>query len=212
MSLNIIITKKVPFARQETSDTITTKLLTLADYLTSYTDRPLLGLGVSTVGVVDTINGRITYITDFFNIHELEIKSVLERHVDIPVFVKNDMQSAALCEMYFGIGKVKDHFIYLGLTIGVGASIVANQQLLNNMTGSCGELGHMTINYKDGEQCQCGSAVVWSSQPVFPKSSNISIRRVTLIFQIFVKLLLFAIIMSLPELSLWMFQISWLMH
>ena len=157
LSLNIIITKKVPFARQETSDTITTKLLTLADYLTSYTDRPLLGLGVSTVGVVDTINGRITYITDFFNIHELEIKSVLERHVDIPVFVKNDMQSAALCEMYFGIGKVKDHFIYLGLTIGVGASIVANQQLLNNMTGSCGELGHMTINYKDGEQCQCGS-------------------------------------------------------
>lgn len=157
LSLNIIITKKVPFARQETSDTITTKLLTLADYLTSYSDRPLLGLGVSTVGVVDTINGRITYITDFFNIHELEIKSILERHVDIPVFVKNDMQSAALCEMYFGLGKVKDHFIYLGLTIGVGASIVANQQLLNNMTGSCGELGHMTINYKDGEQCQCGS-------------------------------------------------------
>ena len=67
------------------------------------------------------------------------------------------MQSAALCEMYFGLGKIKDHFIYVGLTAGVGASIVANRQLLNNLTGSCGELGHMTINYKSGEQCKCGS-------------------------------------------------------
>lgn len=122
------------------------------------------------------------------------------------------MQSAALCEMYFGLGKVKDHFIYLGLTIGVGASIVANQQLLNNMTGSCGELGHMTSIIRTANNANVEAAVVWSSQPVFPKSSNISIRRVTLIFQIFVKLLLFAIIMTLPELSLWMFQISWLMH
>lgn len=157
LSLNIITSKKILFSKCETSDSITNKLLTLADYLTAYTDRPLLGLGVSTVGVVDTIKGRITYITDFFDIHELEICSVLEEHLNIPVFVKNDMQAAALCEMYFGIGTEKDYFIYVGLTNGVGSSIVANKQLLNNLTGSCGELGHMTINYKTGEQCQCGS-------------------------------------------------------
>lgn len=157
LSLNIITSKKILFSKNETTDTITTKLLTLADYLVSYSDRSLLGLGISTVGVVDTINGKITYITEFFGIHELEIKSILEKHLDIPVFVKNDMQSAALCEMYFGIGKIKDYFIYVGLTNGVGSSIVANKQLLNNLTGSCGELGHMTINYKTGKLCQCGS-------------------------------------------------------
>lgn len=157
LSLNIITSKKIIFSKQETSDSITVKLLALADYLTGYTDRTLLGLGISTVGVVDTIKGRITYITDFFDIHELEICSVLEKHLNIPVFVKNDMQSAALCEMYFGIGREKDYFIYVGLTTGVGSSIVANKQLMNNLTGSCGELGHMTINYKTGEQCQCGS-------------------------------------------------------
>lgn len=157
LSLNIITHKKISFAPAETKESLTAKILSLADYLTSFSNRPLLGLGVSTVGVVDTINGSITYITDFFDIQEMEIKSFLEPHLNIPVFVKNDMQSAALCEMYFGLGKIKDHFIYVGLTNGVGSSIVANKQLLNNLTGSCGELGHMTIDYKNGELCKCGS-------------------------------------------------------
>lgn len=141
----------------------------------------------------------------------MEIKSVLERHVDIPVFVKMicNPQHSAKCT---GLGKVKDHFIYLGLTIGVGASIVANQQLLNNMTGSCGELGHMTINYKDGEQCQCGSRGCLELTASVPKIIEHINQACNTDFSDFREALAFAIIMTLPELSLWMFQISWLMH
>lgn len=157
LSLNIITQKKIIFSYLETKESISDKILSLAEYLINFSNRPLLGLGVSTVGVVDTINGNITYITDFFDIQEMEIKSLLEPYFNIPIFVKNDMQSAALCEMYFGLGKIKDYFIYVGLTNGVGSSIVANKQLLNNLTGSCGELGHMTIDYKNGAQCKCGS-------------------------------------------------------
>lgn len=157
LALNIITQKKISFAKNETKDSIAEKLLSLTDYLIHFSNRPLLGLGVSTVGVVDTIKGRITYITDFFDIQQMEIQSLLEPHVDVPVFVKNDMQSSALCEMYYGLGKTKDHFIYVGLTNGVGSSIVANKQLFNNLTGSCGELGHMTIDYKNGAPCKCGS-------------------------------------------------------
>lgn len=157
LSLNIITHKKVTFHTNETKASISEKILSLASYLTEFSNRPLLGLGFSTVGVVDTINGRITYVTDFFDIEEMDIKALLQAHFDIPIFVKNDMQSAALCEMYYGLGKMKDHFIYVGLTNGVGSSIVANKQLFNNLTGSCGELGHMTIDYKNGALCKCGS-------------------------------------------------------
>ncbi len=157
ISLNIITLKKIPLSRSETKETIGDKLLSLAQYLIGFSSRPLLGLGISTAGVVDTIKGKITYIMDFYGIKEMEIQSFLQPRLNIPIFVKNDMQSAALCEMYYGLGNIKDHFIYVGLTNGVGSAVVANKQLLNNLTGSCGELGHMTINYLTGERCQCGS-------------------------------------------------------
>lgn len=157
LSLQLLVSKKIFFDSNENKKTITEKLLKMAEYLIHFSSRPLLGLGVSTVGVVDAIHGKISYITDFFDFKELEIASSLQSALNIPVFVKNDMQSAALCEMYFGLGKQKDHFIYVGLTNGVGSAIVANKQLLNNLTGSSGELGHMSINYLTGEQCKCGS-------------------------------------------------------
>ncbi|MCI8416366.1 MAG: ROK family protein [Lachnospiraceae bacterium] len=157
MALHPIARKTIPLSRVENKQTIFEKLLSLSKWLVHQSKRPLLGLGVATVGVVDTMHGKISYVTDFYGIEELEITSLLQPHLNIPVFVKNDMQSAALCEMYFGLGRTKDHFIYVGLTKGVGAAIVANRQLLNNLTGSSGELGHTTINYQNGEPCKCGS-------------------------------------------------------
>lgn len=156
LSLNIIFQKKICFSSSENVQSISDKLIALSQYLVNNSNRQLLGLGISTIGVVNSLNGKITYVMDFFDINELDIQSLIEPYVNVPVFVKNDMQSTALCEMYFGLGKTKDHFIYVGLTNGIGSAIVANKQLLNNLTGSCGELGHTTVNHR-GELCKCGN-------------------------------------------------------
>ena len=154
-SLKLITAKRVDFDAHETEATILDKLVEMGHYLLNFSDRRVVGMGISCVGVVDSQTGCIKNITGFFDIRTLDIKSRMTEEFDMPIYVKNDMQSSALCEMYFGIGKRTDNFIYVGITNGIGSAVVSNRQLMNNL-GSGGELGHTTINYL-GPKCDCGS-------------------------------------------------------
>lgn len=173
-SLKLIAAKRVDFAAHETEETVMDKLIEMGHYLLSFSDRHIIGMGISCVGVVDSQNGVIKNVTGFFGIKTLDIKSRISEEFDLPVFVKNDMQSSALCEMYFGIGKRTDNFIYVGITNGIGSAVVSNRQLLNNY-GSGGELGHTTINYQ-GPKCDCGSCgclEMYASVPNILKKINL---------------------------------------
>jgi len=173
-SLKLITAKRVDFDVQETDATVLDKLVEMGQYLLSFSHRRIMGIGISCVGVVDSQNGVIRNVTGFFGIKTLDIKSRMEKEFEIPVYVKNDMQSSALCEMYFGIGKKTDNFIYVGITNGIGSAVVSNRQLMNNL-GSGGELGHTTINYQ-GPLCDCGSRgclEMYASVPNFLKRINL---------------------------------------
>ena len=173
-SLKLITAKRVDFDVQETDATVLDKLVEMGQYLLSFSHRRIMGIGISCVGVVDSQNGVIRNVTGFFGIKTLDIKSRMEKEFEIPVYVKNDMQSSALCEMYFGIGKRTDNFIYVGITNGIGSAVVSNRQLMNNL-GSGGELGHTTINYQ-GPLCDCGSRgclEMYASVPNFLKRINL---------------------------------------
>ncbi|WP_394925222.1 ROK family protein [uncultured Robinsoniella sp.] len=174
LSLKLVAAKQEDFEENETSESILEKTYRLAEYLLHLTERPVLGIGISTIGVVDTIHGVIKNVTNFFDIKEMDIKSYMSNRFDIPVYVKNDMQAAALCEMYYGIGQQKENFLYIGITNGIASAIVSNKQLLNNLTGSCGELGHTTIDFK-GPKCNCGNRgclELYASAPVIIKRIN----------------------------------------
>jgi len=173
-SLKLITAKRIDFDAQETDATVLDKLVGMGKYLMSFSHRRIIGMGISCVGVVDSQNGVIRNVTGFFGIKTLDIRSRMEKEFEIPVYVKNDMQSSALCEMYFGIGKRTDNFIYVGITNGIGSAVVSNRQLMNNL-GSGGELGHTTINYQ-GPLCDCGSRgclEMYASVPNFLKRINL---------------------------------------
>lgn len=152
MSLNMLANQKVAFESHETAETILEKMRVLIEHLLAQMDRPILGIGISTAGIVDDEAGKIRYITDFFGIQELGIKEYLSQFLDYPIFVSNDMQAAGLCELYFGTGRSEDDFLYVGVCNGVGAAVITGHELLD----ACGELGHMTVN-SSGPQCTCGS-------------------------------------------------------
>lgn len=156
LTLQLITAKHVNLDNYEDENSILEKVASLTDYLLNFSNRKILGLGISVIGVVNTTKGSVENVTNFYNIKKLSIKEYLDKKFDIPIFVKNDMQSAALSEMYFGLGKNYNNFIYVGISNGIGSAIISNGQLFNNSTGSCGEFGHMSINFL-GEKCDCGS-------------------------------------------------------
>lgn len=78
----------------------------------------------------------------------------LEAAFGCPAFMDNDANAAALGEWRFGAGRGLDSLLYVQISTGVGAGIIASRQLLRG-AGLAGEFGHMTIA-PDGPECVCG--------------------------------------------------------
>lgn len=152
LSMTPIVQKDIPLSQAETEETILNKLQQLTECLIAGITRPILGLGISTGGVINREKGVIEYITNFFDIKKLDLRGHLSQFFDFPIYVCNEVHAAALCELYFGHGQTEDNFLYVGLTYGIAASIVFERKLLD----FCGEMGHMTIDYH-GPKCACGS-------------------------------------------------------
>ena len=78
----------------------------------------------------------------------------LQNSLQLPVFIENDANAAALGE-FRGGGYEGDSFILVTLGTGIGGGIILNGQLFNGINNAAGELGHMVICL-DGEPCCCG--------------------------------------------------------
>ena len=125
------------------------------------TNRHVLGLGVSLPGLVDVASGVLLFAP---NMHwsDVPIKEWLQKDFDIPIYVDNKANMAALAESYFGSARDSKYVLYINITAGVGAGIVLNQRIMAGASGLAGEVGHMTIN-PDGPECNCGSRGCWET-------------------------------------------------
>ena len=79
----------------------------------------------------------------------------LTGHWDLPAFLTNDANAAALGEKSFGVARGLDHFVTLTLGTGLGSGIVSHGKLLTGSRGMAGEIGHVNV-FPDGRQCKCG--------------------------------------------------------
>ena len=151
-SMHLLDREEVALGEVESEQTVLEKLRWLVQTLIARCERTICGIGVATVGAVNPENGSIAYITSFYGIEKLPVADFLRGHFPYPVYVANDMQAAGLCELYFGVGREEDDFLYVGITNGVGAALISNRELFE----SHGEMGHMSINC-NGPQCTCGN-------------------------------------------------------
>jgi glucokinase len=79
----------------------------------------------------------------------------IKERINVPVFMTNDANAAAMGEMIFGGAKKMKDFIVLTLGTGLGSGIVINGEVVYGHTGFAGELGH-TIVVPGGRDCGCG--------------------------------------------------------
>jgi predicted NBD/HSP70 family sugar kinase len=124
----------------------------LAQQLREATDRPVLGIGVGTPGVVD---GRGVVL----NAHNLgwagvDLAGTLRRELDLPVYVANDANTAVLGEYTFGETEAAD-LMLVRIGTGLGAGLLVGGALVEGHTSAAGEIGHVVVD-PDGVRCACG--------------------------------------------------------
>ncbi|MBI4394924.1 MAG: ROK family protein [Candidatus Omnitrophica bacterium] len=117
--------------------------------------RHLLGIGVAVPGAVDPRREGVLKSPNLPSWEGFPLKRVLFKEFQVPVWIENDANAAALGEQYFGSGRGIDHFLYLTISTGIGSGIVANDSLLRGASGLAGEVGHMTV-VQNGLLCPCG--------------------------------------------------------
>ena len=78
-----------------------------------------------------------------------------KKHYDLPMFLTNDANAAAIGEMVYGSAKHMKNFIIITLGTGLGSGLVVNGELVYGHDGFAGELGHLTI-VPGGRMCATG--------------------------------------------------------
>ena len=116
------------------------------------------GVGLGSPGFIDVEKGRVLAIGG--NIEGwsgTRIKEELSKELgEMPIFVENDANVAAICEEWLGAAKGLDSFIMLTLGTGLGGGIYSKKSGIwygKNYEGA--ELGH-AILYPNGRLCNCG--------------------------------------------------------
>jgi glucokinase len=72
------------------------------------------------------------------------------------VNVANDANIAALGEMWMGGGMGSQDIVMVTLGTGVGGGIIIDGRIHTGTNGAGGEIGHIVVNDKETENCNCG--------------------------------------------------------
>ncbi|MDY3051988.1 MAG: ROK family glucokinase [Ndongobacter sp.] len=115
----------------------------------------IVGVGVGVPGMVLEQNFVVHCVNVPF--HATCVGSELNERLQVPVFVANDANLAALGELWRGSGRgVRDLVLYT-LGTGVGGGIVIDGKIVSGCHGAGGEIGHMPVLETPRERhCGCG--------------------------------------------------------
>ncbi|MBR6702766.1 MAG: ROK family protein [Clostridia bacterium] len=119
----------------------------------------IVSVGVGTPGTVNKTNGYIEFANNL-NFKQVPAKEMLELLLELPVYLDNDANCAALGEAVAGVGKGSKNFVAITLGTGVGSGIIIDGKIINGANYAAGEMGHMVICI-DGEHCNCGRRGCW---------------------------------------------------
>lgn len=113
----------------------------------------LYGIGVGLAGVVEQNTGILRH-SPIFGWQGLPIGKMIQKQLQVPVFIDNDVNTVTLTEKWFGIARDIDHFLTVTVGRGVGMGIVVNGRLYRGK-GGAGEIGHVVVD-PNGLNCSCG--------------------------------------------------------
>jgi predicted NBD/HSP70 family sugar kinase len=115
-------------------------------------ERPLLGVGCATPGIVDDHGVVLTAAHVKWTDEPLAAK--LTEAVNVPCYVANDANAAVLAE-YGALQNATENLLLVRVGGGVGAGVVIGGELFVGDQFAAGEIGHVVVD-DEGALCKCG--------------------------------------------------------
>lgn len=87
---------------------------------------------------------------------KIEVVNIMQGHFQLPSFITNDANAAAIGEKVFGHAQNMKEFGVITLGTGLGSGIVVHGKVLYGYRGFGGEFGHIVVE-NQGRFCGCGN-------------------------------------------------------
>ena len=130
-------------------------VFTLIRRLLALTEKPILGIGIGTPGLMDPHAGVVRTAVNL-DWRDLPLADLLQKEFELPTYVANDCQAAALAEFTFNRRQAEKNLVVVKVGRGIGAGIILDGKLFYGDNFGAGEIGHMEI-VKGGDLCLCGN-------------------------------------------------------
>jgi N-acetylglucosamine repressor len=127
----------------------------LIDELVRLETRPLLGIGISTPGLMDA-SAEVVRRAVNFGWQDLHLKALIQARYRLPVYMGNLAHMAALAEYTCGGGPKRKNLVVIHISQGIGAGIILDGELFHGDAYGAGEIGHAVV-VEDGRLCNCGN-------------------------------------------------------
>jgi predicted NBD/HSP70 family sugar kinase len=137
-------------------DVVLAQLASFIDSLIRAAGSPLLGIGISTPGLIDTPNGIVRQSVHF-GWHDMLLRGILQARYSLPIYVANDSHMIALAEYMFDRHQQSTNLVAITVGQGIGAGIVLDGRLFAGDEYGAGEIGHVVVD-EHGLPCKCGNA------------------------------------------------------
>lgn len=123
--------------------------------------KDIKSIGIGSPGTPDSKKGILVYSCNL-NFDNTPIRDELQKYINLPIYLENDANCAALAESVAGAAKDVDDCIAITLGTGIGGGIVINKKIYSGFNYAGSEIGHMVI-VSDGVQCTCGRKGCWEA-------------------------------------------------
>ncbi len=155
------------------------ELESLVIALADLAERPLVGVGIGTPGLIDQPAGRVRWAVGL-DWHDIPVGERLARLTGLPTVVVNDSQASAMAEWAFGHHDTSSSMVVVKVGVGIGAGIVIGGRVYAGDDSGAGEIGHTRVTDED-IRCRCGGTgcleTVASLRAVLERASHLVLTR-----------------------------------
>ena len=102
-------------------------------------------VGIGIPGAVR--EGQVLYTCNL-PLRDVPLSDWFRETLDVPVYLGNDADCAAVGEALCGAGRGIRNFLLVTLGTGIGAGIIHNGKIFHGGNGMAGEVGHTCIDYQ----------------------------------------------------------------
>lgn len=100
------------------------------------------GIGVAVPSIVKEPEGIVVW-APALGWRDLHLKALLEDRFELPSFVENDVNLAALGESRYGCAQGVKNLVAIFIGTGIGGGLILNGDLYRGQAGAAGEIGYL---------------------------------------------------------------------